>query len=206
VGKRREGREVALQLLFHWDLNVQQPLTANELDLFWQIRVTVAAKNPDGQPAPANKNMPRSQHQHSERSVRIFATNVLNGVISHQATIDEKIAKYTANYELKRISAVDRNILRMAIYEMLYASDVPPIVAINEAIDIAKKFGTEESGKFVNGVLDRVKLDLNRPLRTAADQTKKTLKTVVAWHSHFSKAWSTNSAANPSTGTNWRKR
>jgi N utilization substance protein B len=59
----------------------------------------------------------------------------------------------------------------MAIYEMLYANDVPPIVAINEAIDIAKKFGTEESGKFVNGVLDRVKLDLSRPLRTAADQT-----------------------------------
>jgi N utilization substance protein B len=60
--------------------------------------------------------------------------------------------------------------LRMAIYEMLYANDVPPIVAINEAIDIAKKFGTEESGKFVNGVLDRVKLDLDRPLRTASNQ------------------------------------
>ena len=82
-----------------------------------------------------------------------------------------KITKYTANYELKRISAVDRNILRMAIYEMLYAVDVPPIVAINEAIDIAKKFGTEESGKFVNGVLDRVKLDLDRPLRTASNRT-----------------------------------
>ncbi|HEY1478173.1 MAG TPA: transcription antitermination factor NusB [Chthoniobacterales bacterium] len=146
MGKRREGREVALQLLFHWDLNVQQPLDTKELDLFWEIRVAVPG-------------------------VRTFAINVLNGVISHQATIDEKITKYTANYELKRISAVDRNILRMAIYEMLYANDVPPIVAINEAIDIAKKFGTEESGKFVNGVLDRVKLDLSRPLRTAADQT-----------------------------------
>jgi N utilization substance protein B len=64
---------------------------------------------------------------------------------------------------------VDRNILRMAIYEMFFADDVPPIVAINEAIDIAKKFGTEESGKFVNGVLDRVKLDLNRPLRTVSN-------------------------------------
>jgi N utilization substance protein B len=121
MGKRREGREVALQLLFHWDLNVQQLLGATELDLFWEFR-------------PATPG----------------------------------ITKYTANYELRRISAVDRNILRMAIYEMLYADDVPPIVAINEAIDIAKKFGTEESGKFVNGVLDRVKLDLNRPLRTAS--------------------------------------
>lgn len=146
MGKRREGREVALQLLFNWDLNVQQSVTVTELDLFWEFR-------------PA---MP---------GIRTFATNLLNGVIAHQATIDEKITKYTANYELRRISAVDRNILRMAIYEMLFADDVPPIVAINEAIDIAKKFGTEESGKFVNGVLDRVKLDLNRPLRTVSNRT-----------------------------------
>jgi transcription antitermination protein NusB len=144
MGKRREGREVALQLLFHWDLNVQQSLGGAELELFWEFRPSI-------------------------QGVRTFATNLLNGVIARQATIDEKITKYTANYELRRISAVDRNILRMAIYEMLYAEDVPPIVAINEAIDIAKKFGTEEPGKFVNGVLDRVKLDLNRPLRTVSN-------------------------------------
>lgn len=145
MGKRREGREVALQLLFHWDLNIQQLPDAAELDLFWEFRPALPG-------------------------VRTFATNMLKGIIVHQTTVDEKITKYTANYELKRISTVDRNILRMAIYEMLYADDVPPIVAINEAIDIAKKFGTEESGKFVNGVLDRVKLDLNRPLRTASNQ------------------------------------
>jgi N utilization substance protein B len=144
MGKRREGREATLQLLFHWDLNVQQSLSVTELDLFWEFRPAIPG-------------------------VRAFATKLLSGVIAHQTTIDEKITKYTANYELRRISAVDRNILRMAIYEMLYADDVPPIVAINEAIDIAKKFGTEESGKFVNGVLDRVKLDLNRPLRTASN-------------------------------------
>jgi N utilization substance protein B len=144
MGKRREGREVALQLLFHWDLNVQQSLVGADLELFWEFRPSI-------------------------QGVRTFATNLLNGVIARQATIDEKITKYTANYELRRISAVDRNILRMAIYEMLFADDVPPIVAINEAIDIAKKFGTEESGKFVNGVLDRVKLDLNRPLRTVSN-------------------------------------
>ena len=143
MGKRREGREVALQLLFHWDLNVQQSLGGAELELFWEFRPSI-------------------------QGVRTFATNLLNGVIARQATIDEKITKYTANYELRRISAVDRNILRMAIYEMLYAEDVPPIVAINEAIDIAKKFGTEESGKFVNGLLDRVKKDLLRPARQAA--------------------------------------
>ena len=146
MGRRREGREVALQLLFHWDLNAQQSLSVTELDLFWEFRPA----------APG---------------IRAFAANLLAGVTAHQATIDEKITRYTANYELRRISAVDRNILRMAIYEMLFADDVPPIVAINEAIDIAKKFGTEESGKFVNGVLDRVKLDLSRPLRTASTQT-----------------------------------
>jgi N utilization substance protein B len=145
MGKRREGREVTLQLLFHWDLNARQPLSEADFDLFWAFRPATPA-------------------------VQAFATNLLNGIIAHQVTIDEKITRYTANYELKRISAVDRNILRIAVYEMLYADDVPPIVAINEAIDIAKKFGTEESGKFVNGVLDRVKLDLNRPLRTASNE------------------------------------
>jgi transcription antitermination protein NusB len=142
MGKRREGREAAVQLLFHWDLNARQPLEEADLEGFWQLRT-------------------------ANQATKEFATKVANGVIAEQIAIDEKITRYTANYELKRISAVDRNILRMAIYEMLFCNDVPPIVAINEAIDIAKKFGTEESGKFVNGVLDRVKLDLNRPLRTA---------------------------------------
>lgn len=142
MGKRREGREAAVQLLFHWDLNVRKALDETALAGFWQLRV-------------------------ANQATREFATRVASGVIAAQEAIDEKISRYTANYELKRISAVDRNILRMAIYEMLFCNDVPPIVAINEAIDIAKKFGTEESGKFVNGVLDRVKLDLNRPLRTA---------------------------------------
>jgi N utilization substance protein B len=142
MGKRREGREAAVQLLFHWDMNVRQPLEEADLNGFWQLRT-------------------------ANQATKEFATRVAVGAIAEQVAIDEKISRYTANYELKRISAVDRNILRVAIYEMLFCNDVPPIVAINEAIDIAKKFGTEESGKFVNGVLDRVKLDLNRPLRTA---------------------------------------
>ena len=143
MGKRREGRETTVQLLFHWDLNVRGPLPKESLDGFWQLRA-------------------------ANQAAKDFAVRMVNGVIAEQTAIDEKISRYTANYELKRISAVDRNILRMAIYEMLFCNDVPPIVAINEAIDIAKKFGTEESGKFVNGVLDRVKLDLDRPLRTAS--------------------------------------
>jgi len=144
MGKRREGREVALQLLFHWDLNVRQPLTSEDLEFFWQFRQT-------------------------PRNVQTHAATLLDGVIAHQAMIDEKITSYTDNYELKRISAVDRNILRIAIFEMLFAMDVPPLVAMNEAIEIAKKFGTEDSSKFVNGILDRVKLDLKRPFRTVSN-------------------------------------
>jgi N utilization substance protein B len=143
MGKRREGREAALQLLFHWDLNQRGPLVEKDLDQFWELR-----------PATA--------------SIRQFAIGLVHGVINKQASIDERIKRHTANYEIRRISAVDRNILRMAIYEMFYALEVPPIVAINEAIEIAKRFGTVESGRFVNGVLDRIKLDLDRPLRTAS--------------------------------------
>jgi transcription antitermination protein NusB len=145
MGKRREGREAALQLLFHWDLNSQEPLESKMIEAFWKLR-----------PAP--------------QSLRAYAIALVHGVIANQTAIDEKISSYTANYELKRISAVDRNILRVAIYEMLFEPDVPPVVAINEAIDVAKKFGTEDSGRFVNGLLDRVKLDLSRPLRTAKQQ------------------------------------
>jgi N utilization substance protein B len=86
-------------------------------------------------------------------------------MVAHLPEIDERIRKYAENYKLNRISAVDRNVLRLAIYEMLYRDDIPPVVSINEAIELAKTFGGAESGKFVNGILDRVRKDLNRPAR-----------------------------------------
>ncbi len=142
MGKRREGREVALQLLYDWDLNGRTGLEADDLARFWALRPV-------------------------EPKLKEYAARVVEAIAARQSEIDARISRYTANYELKRISAVDRNILRLAIYEMWHVPDVPPIVAINEAIDIAKKYGTEESSRFVNGVLDRIKLDLKRPLRTA---------------------------------------
>jgi N utilization substance protein B len=96
-----------------------------------------------------------------------FAEELVRGVIEKRAAIDEKIAKYTENWDLPRIAAVDRNILRLAMYEMLFRDDIPPVVSINEAVDIAKKFSTRESGAFVNGILDRLKADLTRPSRTS---------------------------------------
>src|SRR6266478_125018 len=87
--------------------------------------------------------------------------------------IDERIRRYCENYEFRRISAVDRSVLRLAIYEMLYRDDIPPVVSINEAIELAKTFGGAESGGFVNGILDRVRKDLTRPAREAVSSSPK---------------------------------
>lgn len=138
MGKRREGREAAVQYLFQRDLN--PPGEKASLEEFWELR-------------PATK------------STRDFGSQLIEGVLANQPIIDERIKKCVANYELNRIAAVDRNVLRVAIYEMVCTRDVPPVVSINEAIEIAKRFGSEDSGRFVNGVLDRIRHDLPRPAR-----------------------------------------
>ena len=97
--------------------------------------------------------------------MREFAQPLIEGMGAHLPEIDERIKRYCENYNLNRISAVDRNVLRLAIYEMLYRDDIPPVVSINEAIELAKTFGGAESGGFVNGILDRVRKDLTRPAR-----------------------------------------
>lgn len=104
----------------------------------------------------------------SKPRVREFAQPLIEGMIAHLPEIDEQIRRYCENFDLRRISPVDRNVMRLAIYEMLYRDDIPPVVSINEAIELAKMFGGADSGRFVNGILDRVKGDLSRPLREAA--------------------------------------
>ena len=94
-----------------------------------------------------------------------FVENLVLGVLKHQPEIDTQIADKLENFTLPRLSTIDRNVLRIAVYEMFYCDDPPPIVAINEAIELAKRFGTEDSGSFVNGILDRLKDQLTRPLR-----------------------------------------
>jgi N utilization substance protein B len=84
---------------------------------------------------------------------------------AHLPEIDDRIRRYSENFDFNRIAAVDRNILRLAIYEMLFRDDIPPVVSINEAIELAKTFGGTESGRFVNGILDRVRKELTRPAR-----------------------------------------
>ncbi|MEA3187683.1 MAG: transcription antitermination protein NusB [Chthoniobacter sp.] len=138
MGKRREGREAAIQFLFQRDLNSGEQ--RESLAHFWEIRTAT-------------------------EKTRGFANALIHGVIAQQPAIDERITAIAANYQLDRIAAVDRNILRVAIYEMLFTDDVPPVVSINEAIEIAKRFGSEDSGRFVNGILDKVRKEIVRPLR-----------------------------------------
>src|SRR5207247_10149584 len=96
-------------------------------------------------------------HTVEEAAVRLFADPLIKGALENRDEADSVIKKHAKNWELHRIAAVDRNILRLAIYEMLHRDDIPPVVSINEAVDIAKKFSTQDSGKFVNGILDTVK-------------------------------------------------
>jgi N utilization substance protein B len=149
MGKRREGREAAVQYLYQRDL--QGAPEPGEAEQFWKLR------------SGPEKTL-------ASLKTRTFTEALVNGVTAHLPEIDEHIKKYTANYELHRLAAVDRNVLRVAIYEMFHSPDVAPVIIINEAIEIAKRYGSEKSGGFVNGILDRIKKELSRPARTAATE------------------------------------
>lgn len=129
--KRRRGREAALQLLYASDLENELAEGQNREE-FWQL----CTAKPEG---------------------RAFAEELVNGVLGDLEAIDKKLETAVENYELGRIAAVDRNLLRVAVYELLFSDETPDAVVINEAIEIAKSFGGEQSGKFVNGVLDRIR-------------------------------------------------
>jgi N utilization substance protein B len=129
VGVRRRAREIALQVLYQREFNRAETDTA--LGLFWD-----------------NFEALKGAMDFSERIVR--------GVGQHRDELDRIIEKYSSHWKIDRMAHVDRNILRIAVYELIYCNDIPPKVAINEAVDIGKKFGSEDSGAFINGVLDKV--------------------------------------------------
>ena len=91
-----------------------------------------------------------------DTEVREFAHRIIVGVEKERDKIDEKISSYATNWQLKRMAVIDRNILRIGVFELLYASDIPPKVTINEAVELAKRYGDLDSSKFVNGILDKV--------------------------------------------------
>jgi N utilization substance protein B len=127
--KRRKAREYALQILFQLDIRKEKP-SAAVLKHFW------AEYDPD-------------------EDVKAFSEEIVRGTYKHIARINELLHQCAKNWSLDRMAVVDRNVLRMAVYEILYRIDIPTSVTINEAIEIAKKYGTDESGSFVNGILDR---------------------------------------------------
>ena len=133
--RRRKTREVALQFLYQLDLHGERRSRSA------RGGVLVAPPGRRGDP-------------------RVRATRLVRGTKANQGKIDQIISQFAEHWDLERMAVVDRNILRLAVYELLWTEDVPPKVAINEAIEIAKKFGTKESSRFINGLLDRIHKEL----------------------------------------------
>jgi transcription antitermination protein NusB len=167
MGKRREARERAVQFLFQNDLNPPEDLD-KALEQFWQTQRAAAIADEKGA-ARWGQPLELPPPSADEAAVRLFADPLIRGTLEHRDALDAEIRKHALNWDLHRIAAVDRNILRLAIYEMLHRNDIPPVVSINEAVDIAKKFSTQDSGKFVNGILDKVKGELMRSARGVAE-------------------------------------
>ena len=163
MGKRREARERAVQFLFQHDLNPPENLD-QAIDQFWNSQRSAAIAEEKGK-ANWGQKVELPPPTAEEAAVRLFADPLIRGALEHREEADTLIRKYSQNWDLPRIAAVDRNILRLAIFEMLHREDIPPVVSINEAVDVAKRFSTEDSGKFVNGILDKVKGELMRPAR-----------------------------------------
>ncbi|HWD18769.1 MAG TPA: transcription antitermination factor NusB [Verrucomicrobiae bacterium] len=163
MGKRREARERAVQFLFQHDLNAPENLD-EALDHFWESQRSAAITLEKGGATWGQKvEIPPATTD--EAATRMFADKLIRGVVENLPALDERIKQHAENWDLHRMAVVDRNILRLAIYEMLFRDDIPPVVSINEAVDVAKKFSTVDSGKFVNGILDKIKGELMRPAR-----------------------------------------
>jgi N utilization substance protein B len=163
MGQRREARERAVQFLFQYDLNPSEKLD-EALDQFWDSQRAPALAEEKANATWGEKTeLPPASA--AEVATRLFSDRLIRGVVEHREQLDQRITQIAQNWDLRRMAVVDRNILRLAVYEMLYRDDIPPVVSINEAVDIAKKFSTEDSGKFVNGLLDKIKGELMRPAR-----------------------------------------
>jgi N utilization substance protein B len=133
--KRTRAREFALQVLYKIDITAES--CEDSLANFWQS----------------------GAEQDAEDEIKQFAADLVRGVTEKLSAIDEKISQYATNWRLDRMAFVDRNILRLGCYELLFRQDIPPKVSINEAVELAKKYSTQEAAKFVNGILDKVKAE-----------------------------------------------
>ncbi len=141
---RHRAREIALQILYQYDLNSQSQPTQPAKPL------------PFGQ-ALLNDLTRHYEHFNVPETLREFVGQLVSGTLNDLKSLDEILEKHTSNWKISRMSAVDRSLLRMATYEMMFVKAVPPSVVIDEAIELAKDFGTAETPAFINGILDSIK-------------------------------------------------
>lgn len=142
--QRRDGRVVALQFLYAWSLNQPKNL-AEDLRVFFE-----------------NMEQPRVHYA--------FGEELIHGVIEKIDDIDGRIRALAHNWDFDRIAKIDLAILRVAMFEMIYRKDIPPVVSINEAIDLSKEFSNADAKRFINGILDRLKDQLGRDARKAEQE------------------------------------
>ncbi|MSU66604.1 MAG: transcription antitermination factor NusB [Opitutus sp.] len=142
--QRRDGRVAALQYLYAWSMNRPANLV-DDLRIFFE-------------------------HCAEPREHYAFGEELIHGLIEHVVDIDSRIKGLAHNWEFERIAKIDLAILRLAMFEMLYRKDIPPVVSINEAIDLSKQFSNADSKRFINGILDRLKDQLGRDARKAEQE------------------------------------
>jgi len=136
--KRTMAREFALQILYQMDITHDDYAAC--LDNFWKAHL----------------------NEDIEEEIKHFTGDLIQGIASNLEAIDQKIDQHATNWQIKRMAVIDRNILRLSSYELIFRDDIPAKVSINEAIELAKKYSGPESGKFVNGILDKIKLEKNK--------------------------------------------
>lgn len=135
--KRTKARVFALQVLYQTDITGEKYTDC--LENFW-----LGMEDP------------------LEEGVKEFTSELVKGVSDNLADIDNKITQYATNWHIERMAVVDRNVMRLSCYELLYRQDIPPKVSINEAVELAKRYSTPEAGKFVNGILDKIKSEKDK--------------------------------------------
>ncbi|MDO8540140.1 MAG: transcription antitermination factor NusB [Opitutaceae bacterium] len=142
--QRRDGRVAAMQYLYAWSLNSPKNI-AEDLRVFFETL-----------------EQPREHYA--------FGEELIHGVIANITDIDDRIRTLAHNWEFERIAKIDLAILRVAMFEMIYRKDIPPVVSINEAIDLSKQFSNADAKRFINGILDRLKDLLGRDARKATEE------------------------------------
>ncbi len=142
MGSRRKGRELVLTLLYREEFSDDKNIKR------------------------AIENIIRLDTERTKSNTADFAEDLFRGVLANREVIDKLLEKYLEHWEINRVAVIDKSIMKMAIYEILFRDDIPDVVSIDEAVDLAKKYSTENSGGFVNGILDRIRKDKKKILKS----------------------------------------